>query len=103
MTGYSHRESWHGDVGVRASGGVGENVCDAFYQPMKTDCFLSLHANDLSPSLLAICMIPKLLDTAHKHSVIPRLVIVASYMHCETMVDTLVPNVHDTLIGLDAN
>ncbi|KAK0207389.1 hypothetical protein IW262DRAFT_1530247 [Armillaria fumosa] len=35
-----------------------------------------LHTNNLGPGLLAIHMIPKLLETACKHSVIPRLVIV---------------------------
>ncbi|PBK65066.1 NAD(P)-binding protein [Armillaria solidipes] len=41
----------------------------------------TLHTNNLGPGLLAIRMIPKLLETARKHSVIPRLVIVASDVH----------------------
>ncbi|KAK0186902.1 hypothetical protein F5146DRAFT_147778 [Armillaria mellea] len=41
----------------------------------------TLHTNNLGPGLLAIRMIPKLLETARKYSVIPRLVIVASDVH----------------------
>ncbi len=79
--GYPHGECWHGNLGIRASGRMGENICGAFYQWMRTNCFLSLHTNNLGPGLIAICMIPKLLETACKYSVNPRLVIVASNVH----------------------
>ncbi|KAK0443292.1 hypothetical protein EV421DRAFT_543423 [Armillaria borealis] len=49
--------------------------------------FLSLHTNNLGPGLLAIRMIPKLLETARKHSVVPRLVIVASDVHYRTTIE----------------
>ncbi|KAK0474335.1 hypothetical protein EDD18DRAFT_257443 [Armillaria luteobubalina] len=47
----------------------------------------TLHTNNLGPGLLAIRMIPKLLETARKHSVIPRLVIVASDVHYWTTIE----------------
>lgn len=37
--------------------------------------------NDLSPSLLALLLIPSLLDTADKYGTIPRLVVVTSELH----------------------
>ncbi|KAK0199470.1 hypothetical protein DFS33DRAFT_1268460, partial [Desarmillaria ectypa] len=46
-----------------------------------------LHTNNLGPGLLAIRMIPKMPDTARKHSVIPRLVIVASDVHYWTSIE----------------
>ncbi|KAK0463437.1 hypothetical protein IW261DRAFT_1672487 [Armillaria novae-zelandiae] len=47
----------------------------------------TLHTNNLGPGLLAIRMIPKLLETARKYSVIPRLVIVASDVHYWTTIE----------------
>ncbi|KAG7439188.1 NAD(P)-binding protein [Guyanagaster necrorhizus] len=47
----------------------------------------TLHTNNLGPGLLAIRMIPKMLETARKHSVIPRLVIVASDVHYWTKIE----------------
>ncbi|KAK0214412.1 hypothetical protein IW262DRAFT_1405937 [Armillaria fumosa] len=41
----------------------------------------TIHTNNLGPGLLAIRMIPKMLETARKHSVYPRLVVVASDVH----------------------
>ncbi|KAK0476371.1 hypothetical protein IW261DRAFT_1552241 [Armillaria novae-zelandiae] len=47
----------------------------------------TLHTNNLGPGLLAIRMIPKLLETARKHSVNPRLVVVASDVHYWTTIE----------------
>ncbi|KAK0227260.1 hypothetical protein EDD85DRAFT_146630 [Armillaria nabsnona] len=47
----------------------------------------TLHTNNLGPGLLTICIVPKLLERAPKHSAIPRLVIVASYVHYGTTVE----------------
>ncbi|PBK67956.1 short-chain dehydrogenase [Armillaria solidipes] len=47
----------------------------------------TLHTNNLGPGLLAIRMIPKVLETARKHSVTPRLVVVASDMHYWTKIE----------------
>ncbi|KAK0443701.1 uncharacterized protein EV420DRAFT_1576207 [Desarmillaria tabescens] len=47
----------------------------------------TLHTNNLGPGLLAIRMIPKMLETARKHSVIPRLVVVASDAHYWTKIE----------------
>ncbi len=41
-------------MGVQAHGEMGEDVCGIFYQPTKTNSFLSLHVNNLGPSLLTI-------------------------------------------------
>ncbi|PBK67955.1 NAD(P)-binding protein [Armillaria solidipes] len=46
-----------------------------------------IHTNNLGPGLLAIRMIPKMLETAHKHSVTPQLVVVASDMHYWTKIE----------------
>ncbi|KAK0443696.1 uncharacterized protein EV420DRAFT_1340640, partial [Desarmillaria tabescens] len=43
--------------------------------------------NNLGPGLLAIRMIPKMLETSRKHSVNPRLVIVASDVHYWTTIE----------------
>ncbi|KAK0224414.1 hypothetical protein EDD85DRAFT_241407 [Armillaria nabsnona] len=43
--------------------------------------------NNLGPGLLAIRMIPKMLETARKHSVYPRLVVVASDTHYWTTIE----------------
>ncbi|PBK98029.1 short-chain dehydrogenase [Armillaria gallica] len=48
---------------------------------------LSIHTNNLGPGLLAIRMIPKMLETARKHSVNPRLVVVASEIHYSTKIE----------------
>ncbi|KAK0443704.1 uncharacterized protein EV420DRAFT_1023754 [Desarmillaria tabescens] len=47
----------------------------------------TIHTNNLGPGLLAIRMIPKMLETARKHSVNPRLVIVASEVHYSTTIE----------------
>ncbi|PBK58136.1 short-chain dehydrogenase [Armillaria solidipes] len=47
----------------------------------------TIHTNNLGPGLLAIRMIPKMLETAHKHSVNPRLVVVASDAHYWTTIE----------------
>ncbi|KAK0431559.1 hypothetical protein EV421DRAFT_1742997 [Armillaria borealis] len=47
----------------------------------------TLHTNNLGPELLAIRMIPKMLETARKHSVTPRLVVVASDVHYWTAIE----------------
>ncbi|PBK94494.1 short-chain dehydrogenase [Armillaria gallica] len=47
----------------------------------------TLHTNNLGPGLLAIRMIPKMLETARKHSVNPRLVVVASDVHYWTTIE----------------
>ncbi|KAK0215242.1 hypothetical protein EDD85DRAFT_498166 [Armillaria nabsnona] len=47
----------------------------------------TLHTNNLGPGLLAIRMIPKMLETARKHSVTPRLVVVASDTHYWTKIE----------------
>ncbi|KAK0215090.1 hypothetical protein IW262DRAFT_1300324 [Armillaria fumosa] len=47
----------------------------------------TIHTNNLGPSLLAIRMIPKMLETARKHSVYPRLVVVASDTHYWTTIE----------------
>ncbi|KAK0442440.1 hypothetical protein EV421DRAFT_1736294 [Armillaria borealis] len=47
----------------------------------------SIHTNNLGPGLLAIRMIPKMLETARKHSVYPRLVVVASDTHYWTTIE----------------
>ncbi len=48
-------------------------------------------------------MIPKLLETARKDSVLPRLVIVASDMDYKMLIDILIPNVRNALTDLDAS
>ncbi len=48
-------------------------------------------------------MIPKLLKTACKDSVLPRLIIVASDMDYGMLIDILIPNVHNALTDLDAS
>ncbi|KAK0234365.1 hypothetical protein EDD85DRAFT_792421 [Armillaria nabsnona] len=45
-----------------------------------------IHTNNLGPGLPAIHMIPKMLKTAHKHSVNPRLIVVASEIHYSTKI-----------------
>ncbi|KAK0489457.1 hypothetical protein IW261DRAFT_417208 [Armillaria novae-zelandiae] len=47
----------------------------------------TIHTNNLGPGLLAIRMIPKMLETARKHSVYPRLVVVASDSHYWTTIE----------------
>ncbi|KAK0476366.1 hypothetical protein IW261DRAFT_1339715 [Armillaria novae-zelandiae] len=47
----------------------------------------TIHTNNLGPGLLAIRMIPKMLETARKHSVYPRLVVVASDVHYWTTIE----------------
>ncbi|KAK0495746.1 hypothetical protein EDD18DRAFT_251719 [Armillaria luteobubalina] len=47
----------------------------------------TIHTNNLGPGLLAIRMIPKMLETARKYSVNPRLVIVASDVHYWTKIE----------------
>ncbi|PBK60599.1 short-chain dehydrogenase [Armillaria solidipes] len=47
----------------------------------------TIHTNNLGPGLLAIRMIPKMLETARKHSVYPRLVVVASDTHYWTTIE----------------
>lgn len=42
---------------------------------------LSAQVNDLSPSLLAFLLLPRLLDTAKKYNTIPRIVLVTSELH----------------------
>ncbi|KAK0443712.1 uncharacterized protein EV420DRAFT_1277835 [Desarmillaria tabescens] len=49
--------------------------------------YMAIHTNNLGPGLLAIHMIPKMLETAHKHLVNPRLVIVASDIHYWTTIE----------------
>lgn len=46
-----------------------------------------LHTNNLGPSSLAICMVPKLLETVRKQIAVPRLVIVASDVHYWTTME----------------
>ncbi|KAK0214489.1 hypothetical protein IW262DRAFT_274804 [Armillaria fumosa] len=43
--------------------------------------------NNLGPGLLAIRVIPKMVETARKYSVNPRLVVVASDVHYRTMIE----------------
>ncbi|KAG7440360.1 NAD(P)-binding protein [Guyanagaster necrorhizus] len=50
----------------------------------------TLHTNNLGPGLLAIRMIPKMHETARKHSVSPRLVVVASDTHYWTTIEKAV-------------
>ncbi|KAK0216887.1 hypothetical protein IW262DRAFT_155178 [Armillaria fumosa] len=47
----------------------------------------TIHTNNLGPGLLALRMIPKMLETARKYSVNPRLVIVASDVHYWTKIE----------------
>ncbi|KAK0184326.1 hypothetical protein F5146DRAFT_1075221 [Armillaria mellea] len=47
----------------------------------------TIHTNNLGPGLLAIRMIPKMLETARKYSVNPRLVVVASDVHYWTKIE----------------
>ncbi|KAG7441665.1 short-chain dehydrogenase [Guyanagaster necrorhizus] len=47
----------------------------------------TMHTNNLGPGLLAIRLIPKMLETARKHSVNPRLVVVASDTHYWTSIE----------------
>ncbi|KAK0434089.1 hypothetical protein EV421DRAFT_2088095 [Armillaria borealis] len=47
----------------------------------------TIHTNNLGPGLLAIRMIPKMLETARKRSVNPRLVVVASDIHHTTKIE----------------
>ncbi|KAK0214683.1 hypothetical protein EDD85DRAFT_917266 [Armillaria nabsnona] len=47
----------------------------------------TMHMNNLGPGLLAIRMIPKMLETARKHLVTPRLVVVASDVHYWTKIE----------------
>ncbi|KAK0215220.1 hypothetical protein EDD85DRAFT_1000076 [Armillaria nabsnona] len=47
----------------------------------------TIHTNNLGPGLVAIRMIPKMLETARKHSVNPRLVVVASDVHYQTTIE----------------
>ncbi len=47
----------------------------------------SILTNNLGPGLLAIRMVPKMLETARKHSVYPRLVVVASDTHYWTTIE----------------
>ncbi|KAK0227276.1 hypothetical protein EDD85DRAFT_147181 [Armillaria nabsnona] len=47
----------------------------------------TLPTSNLGPGLLAIHMIPKLLETARKYSVVPRQVIVASDVHYWTAME----------------
>ncbi len=57
------------------------------FSETKAHHHLSMHTNNLGPGLLAIRMIPKLLETARKHSVNPRLVVVASDVHYWTKIE----------------
>ncbi len=57
------------------------------FSEAKAHHHLSMHTNNLGPGLLAIRMIPKMLETARKHSVNPRLVVVASDVHYWTKIE----------------
>ncbi|KAG7440361.1 uncharacterized protein BT62DRAFT_1012716 [Guyanagaster necrorhizus] len=48
---------------------------------------LSLHTNNLGPGLLAIRMIPKMLETVRRYSAHPRVVIVVSDTHYRTKIE----------------
>ncbi|KAJ7587092.1 hypothetical protein C8J56DRAFT_787096 [Mycena floridula] len=45
-------------------------------------CEVCLQVNDLSQELLALLLLPKMLETAKRFAVVPRLVVVSSGLHC---------------------
>ncbi|KAJ7089051.1 hypothetical protein C8R43DRAFT_1092574 [Mycena crocata] len=51
------------------------------YCATKAGYEISLHVNCLSTPLLALRLLPAMIKTAHKHSTVPRLVVVSSGMH----------------------
>ncbi|KAJ7493234.1 hypothetical protein B0H11DRAFT_2190852 [Mycena galericulata] len=51
------------------------------YKPTKDGWESSIQVNNLSTSLLALLLLPAMIKTAHEHSTLPRLVVVASGMH----------------------
>ncbi|KAK0431574.1 hypothetical protein EV421DRAFT_2024491 [Armillaria borealis] len=95
-TGYSKAELWIIDLAILAAAereldrldilvenaGVATSVYEQVEGWEKT-----MHTNNLGPGLLAIRMIPKMLETARKYSVNPRLVVVASDVHYWTKIE----------------
>ncbi|KAJ7474896.1 hypothetical protein FB451DRAFT_277908 [Mycena latifolia] len=51
------------------------------YEPTKDGWDISLQVNDLSTSLLALLLLPRMLDTARTHATLPRIVVVSSGVH----------------------
>lgn len=63
---------------------MGEHVCPLiYYLHSAADlwCFHSLQINNLSTSLLSLLLAPRLIETAAKFNVVPRLVLVSSEVH----------------------
>ena len=50
-------------------------------------CLSSVQVNNLSTSLLALLLLPRMLETADKYNTSPRLVVVASEVHYWAVVD----------------
>ncbi|KAJ7483238.1 hypothetical protein FB451DRAFT_1438886, partial [Mycena latifolia] len=51
------------------------------YELTKDGWDISLQVNDLSPSLLALLLLPRMLHTARAHVTLPRIVVVSSNVH----------------------
>ncbi|KAJ7483266.1 hypothetical protein FB451DRAFT_960393, partial [Mycena latifolia] len=51
------------------------------YEPTKDGWDISLQVNNLSPSLLALLLLPRMLHTARAHATLPRIVVVSSSVH----------------------
>ncbi|KIL71076.1 hypothetical protein M378DRAFT_6914 [Amanita muscaria Koide BX008] len=60
------------------------------YRSTKDGWESSLQVNCLGPSLLALRLVPRMIETAQTHSVQPRVVLVSSEMHFWTSLDTQV-------------
>ncbi|KAF9526085.1 short-chain dehydrogenase [Crepidotus variabilis] len=65
---------------------------------------MSFQTNHISPSLVAILLLPKLSETASKHQTVPRLVLVSSEVHYwakfeQEMIDS--PNPHRVFGSMD--
>ncbi|KAF9526086.1 NAD(P)-binding protein [Crepidotus variabilis] len=56
-------------------------MAQADYPTTKDGWEMSFQTNHLSPSLLAILLLPKMIETAKKHETTPRLVVVSSDTH----------------------
>lgn len=59
-----------------------------------------LQVNDLSPSLLAFLLLPRILETAKQYNTTPRIVVVASEVHYWTKLEDKVlasPNAFEVL------
>ncbi|KAF8350271.1 hypothetical protein F5887DRAFT_1224424 [Amanita rubescens] len=67
------------------------------YSATKDGWELSLQVNCLSTSLIALLLLPRMIETARNHSVTPRLVVVSSVVHYESTFDQQIKDSREPL------